>query len=65
MHIVVIQFYFYWLLKFCFFRESFWPNGILAEATPVREDSVKLRTRVTTKAKMFSGIPGMYMETDI
>ncbi|KAK3799540.1 hypothetical protein RRG08_052724 [Elysia crispata] len=39
------------------FRNSFWPNGILAEARSPREEATKMRTRVLCKAKMLGSVP--------
>ena len=39
------------------FKESFWPNGILAPAYGVRSDDCKMRTRVEAKAKLFGVLP--------
>ncbi|XP_005089469.1 sorting nexin-13 isoform X2 [Aplysia californica] len=39
------------------FRNSFWPNGVLAEARPPREEATKMRTRVLCKAKMLGSVP--------
>lgn len=41
------------------FREAFWPNGVLAEATPAREEGTAMRTRVLTKTKLHGVIPGV------
>ncbi|KAJ7371331.1 sorting nexin 13 [Desmophyllum pertusum] len=38
-------------------RDSYWPSGILAEASPERKKDVKIRTRVAAKTKMFGSIP--------
>ena len=39
-------------------RNSFWPNGILAESQPPRDEATKMRTRMLCKAKMFGSVPG-------
>ena len=39
------------------FRDSFWPNGILAEPYEKRPYDVERRMRMVTKAKMFGSIP--------
>lgn len=39
------------------FRDSFWPNGVLAEPYQVRPYDVQRRMRMVTKAKMFGSIP--------
>ncbi|XP_059828648.1 sorting nexin-13 isoform X2 [Hypanus sabinus] len=39
------------------FRDSFWPNGILAETAPHREKAVRMRTRVAAKTKMLMVMP--------
>ncbi|KAL8566062.1 hypothetical protein ACOMHN_012847 [Nucella lapillus] len=39
------------------FRNSFWPNGVLAEARPARDGATKMRTGVLCKAKMFGSVP--------
>ncbi|GFO50365.1 sorting nexin-13-like, partial [Plakobranchus ocellatus] len=39
------------------FRNSFWPNGILAEARLPRDEATKMRTRVLCKAKMLGSVP--------
>lgn len=41
-----------------YFRDSFWPGGVLAETSPERKKDVKVRTRVAAKTKMFGSIPG-------
>ena len=46
----------------CTCRDSFWPNGVLAEARTPRDEATKMRTRVLCKAKMFGSVPGE--ETD-
>ncbi|XP_032901789.1 sorting nexin-13 isoform X3 [Amblyraja radiata] len=39
------------------FRDSFWPNGILAEAAPRREKAIRMRSRVAAKTKMLMIMP--------
>ncbi|XP_076461622.1 sorting nexin-13-like [Babylonia areolata] len=39
------------------FRNSFWPNGVLAEVRSPRDEATKMRTRVLCKAKMFGSVP--------
>ncbi|CAH3124187.1 unnamed protein product [Pocillopora meandrina] len=39
------------------FRDSYWPGGILAEASQERKKDVKIRTRVAAKTKIFGSIP--------
>jgi len=39
------------------FRDSYWPNGVLAEDSPGREPDVRRRMRMVTKAKMIGSIP--------
>ncbi|XP_063308466.1 sorting nexin-13 isoform X2 [Pelobates fuscus] len=39
------------------FRDSFWPNGILAETTPRRDRSIRMRTRVAGKTKLLEIMP--------
>lgn len=47
------------VIESCFVcRDSYWPSGILAEASPERKKDVKIRTRVAAKTKMFGSIPG-------
>ncbi|XP_071956035.1 sorting nexin-13-like isoform X2 [Antedon mediterranea] len=38
------------------FRDSFWPNGILAEEQPERDELTKLRTRVAAKTKLLGSV---------
>ncbi|KAK3086098.1 hypothetical protein FSP39_013557 [Pinctada imbricata] len=38
------------------FRDSFWPNGVLAEPRPERDLHTKMRTRVFCKAKMLGSV---------
>ncbi|XP_059510534.1 sorting nexin-13 isoform X3 [Stegostoma tigrinum] len=39
------------------FRDSFWPNGILAESAPRREKAIRMRSRVAAKTKMLVIMP--------
>ncbi|MEE6466405.1 hypothetical protein FKM82_006940 [Ascaphus truei] len=39
------------------FRDSFWPNGILAETTPRRDRSIRMRTRMAGKTKLLEIMP--------
>ncbi|XP_069814901.1 sorting nexin-13 isoform X2 [Dendropsophus ebraccatus] len=39
------------------FRDSFWPNGILAETAPRRDRDIRMRTRVTAKTKLLEIMP--------
>ncbi|XP_055203358.1 sorting nexin-13 isoform X3 [Gorilla gorilla gorilla] len=39
------------------FRDAFWPNGILAEAVPCRDKSIRMRTRVAGKTKLLAIMP--------
>uniref|UniRef100_V9K7T7 Sorting nexin-13 n=1 Tax=Callorhinchus milii TaxID=7868 RepID=V9K7T7_CALMI len=39
------------------FRDSFWPNSILAETPPLREKEIRMRTRVAAKTKMLVIMP--------
>uniref|UniRef100_H2ZH08 PX domain-containing protein n=1 Tax=Ciona savignyi TaxID=51511 RepID=H2ZH08_CIOSA len=39
------------------FQESFWPGGILAEATTPRDEATTMRTRVLAKTKLHGVIP--------
>ncbi|XP_035286822.1 sorting nexin-13-like isoform X1 [Anguilla anguilla] len=39
------------------FRDSFWPNGILAETPPLRDKNVRMRTRVAAKTKLLGVMP--------
>ncbi|GAB6032694.1 hypothetical protein CHUAL_011570 [Chamberlinius hualienensis] len=39
------------------FRNSLWPNGVVAPPPIVRDDNMKYRTRVAAKMAMFSFIP--------
>ncbi|XP_076865996.1 sorting nexin-13 isoform X2 [Brachyhypopomus gauderio] len=39
------------------FRDSYWPNGILAETPPRRDKSVRMRTRVAAKTNLLGIMP--------
>ncbi|XP_074125897.1 sorting nexin-13 isoform X3 [Sminthopsis crassicaudata] len=39
------------------FRDSFWPNGILAETVPNRDKAIRMRTRVAGKTKLLEIMP--------
>ncbi|KAJ3609230.1 hypothetical protein NHX12_023754, partial [Muraenolepis orangiensis] len=39
------------------FRDSYWPNGILAESPPIRERGVRMRTRVAAKTHLLGIMP--------
>uniref|UniRef100_A0A8D0BL38 Sorting nexin 13 n=1 Tax=Salvator merianae TaxID=96440 RepID=A0A8D0BL38_SALMN len=39
------------------FRDAFWPNGILAEAVPRRDNAIRMRTRVAGKTKLLGIMP--------
>ncbi|XP_060798607.1 sorting nexin-13 isoform X2 [Neoarius graeffei] len=39
------------------FRDSYWPNGILAETPPRREKSIRMRTRVAAKTNLLGIMP--------
>ncbi|KFD47509.1 hypothetical protein M513_11603 [Trichuris suis] len=39
------------------FRNSMWPNGVLAESAPVRPQSTKARTRVVARTQTLSLLP--------
>ncbi|XP_052248874.1 sorting nexin-13-like [Dreissena polymorpha] len=39
------------------FRDTFWPEGVLAEPRAARDNNIKMRTRVVCKAKMLGSIP--------
>ena len=41
-----------------FFRDSFWPNGILADKPPERDLSVRHITQVLCKAKLLGIVSG-------
>ena len=44
------------------FRDSFWPNGVTAEARQPREHGTKMRNRVVCKGKMLGSISGNTLE---
>lgn len=48
---------------FCVHRNSFWPNGVLAEPRTPRDEATKMRTRVLCKAKMLGSVPGKFKIT--
>ncbi|RVE66977.1 hypothetical protein OJAV_G00112560 [Oryzias javanicus] len=39
------------------FRDSYWPNGILAESPPRRDKSIRMRTRVAAKTSLLGIMP--------
>ncbi|XP_072303417.1 sorting nexin-13 isoform X1 [Eucyclogobius newberryi] len=39
------------------FRDSYWPNGILAESPPRRDKNVQMRTRVAAKTSLLGIMP--------
>ncbi|XP_062342813.1 sorting nexin-13 isoform X2 [Osmerus eperlanus] len=39
------------------FRDSYWPNGILAETLPRRDKSIRMRTRVAAKTNLLGIMP--------
>ncbi|XP_044285300.1 sorting nexin-13 isoform X4 [Varanus komodoensis] len=39
------------------FRDAFWPNGILAEAVPRRDNAIRMRTRIASKTKLLGMMP--------
>ncbi|XP_055874295.1 sorting nexin-13-like isoform X2 [Biomphalaria glabrata] len=39
------------------FKNSFWPNGVLAEPRQPRDEATKMRTKVLCKAKMLGSVP--------
>ncbi|XP_059170227.1 sorting nexin-13-like isoform X2 [Physella acuta] len=39
------------------FKNSFWPNGALAEPRSSRDEATKMRTKVLCKAKMLGSVP--------
>lgn len=40
-------------------RDSYWPNGILAETPPRRDKSIRMRTRVAAKTSLLGIMPGI------
>ncbi|KAM6451054.1 sorting nexin-13 isoform 4-T4 [Liasis olivaceus] len=39
------------------FRDAFWPNGILAETVPHRDNAIRMRTRIAAKTKLLGVMP--------
>ncbi|XP_053117030.1 sorting nexin-13 isoform X4 [Hemicordylus capensis] len=39
------------------FRDALWPNGILAEAVPRRDNAIRMRTRIAGKTKLLGIMP--------
>ncbi|KAF0024727.1 hypothetical protein F2P81_023529 [Scophthalmus maximus] len=39
------------------FRDSYWPNGILAESPPRRDKNIRMRTRVAAKTSLLGIMP--------
>ncbi|XP_060136719.1 sorting nexin-13 isoform X2 [Zootoca vivipara] len=39
------------------FRDAFWPNGILAETVPRRDNAIRMRTRIAGKTKLLGMMP--------
>uniref|UniRef100_A0A8C2X8G2 Sorting nexin 13 n=1 Tax=Cyclopterus lumpus TaxID=8103 RepID=A0A8C2X8G2_CYCLU len=39
------------------FRDSYWPNGILAETPPRRDKSIRMRTRIAAKTSLLGIMP--------
>lgn len=39
------------------FRDSYWPNGILAETPPRRDKNIRMRTRVAAKTSLLGIMP--------
>uniref|UniRef100_A0A6Q2Y402 Sorting nexin 13 n=1 Tax=Esox lucius TaxID=8010 RepID=A0A6Q2Y402_ESOLU len=39
------------------FRDSYWPNGILAESPPRRDKNIRMRTRVAAKTNLLGIMP--------
>ncbi|XP_029299420.1 sorting nexin-13 isoform X4 [Cottoperca gobio] len=39
------------------FRDSYWPNGILAETLPRRDKSIRMRTRIAAKTSLLGIMP--------
>uniref|UniRef100_A0A667YL87 Sorting nexin 13 n=1 Tax=Myripristis murdjan TaxID=586833 RepID=A0A667YL87_9TELE len=39
------------------FRDSYWPNGILAETQPRRDKSIRMRTRIAAKTSLLGIMP--------
>ena len=40
------------------YRDSYWPNGILAETPPRRDKNIRMRTRVAAKTSLLGIMPG-------
>ena len=40
------------------YRDSYWPNGILAETAPRRDKSIRMRTRIAAKTSLLGIMPG-------
>uniref|UniRef100_A0A672J8J5 Sorting nexin-13-like n=1 Tax=Salarias fasciatus TaxID=181472 RepID=A0A672J8J5_SALFA len=47
------------------FRDSYWPNGILAETPPRRDKSIRMRTRVAAKTSLLGIMPGEHTHTHL
>uniref|UniRef100_A0A673GBC2 Sorting nexin C-terminal domain-containing protein n=1 Tax=Sinocyclocheilus rhinocerous TaxID=307959 RepID=A0A673GBC2_9TELE len=45
------------------FRDSYWPNGILAETPPRRDKSLRMRTRVAAKTTLLGIMPDIYVHS--
>lgn len=43
----------------CPCRDSYWPNGILAETPPRRDKNIRMRTRVAAKTILLGIMPGL------
>ena len=46
-----------WLFS-SLFRDSYWPNGILAETPPRRDKCIRMRTRIAAKTSLLGIMPG-------
>lgn len=55
-----IWFWFFFWLGFWLLRDSYWPNGILAETPPRRDKSLRMRTRVAAKTTLLGIMPGTH-----
>lgn len=44
-------------------RDSYWPNGILAETPPRRDKGIRMRTRVAAKTSLLGIMPGTNTHT--
>lgn len=53
-----VWFWFIWPGFFWLRRDSYWPNGILAETPPRRDKSLRMRTRVAAKTTLLGIMPG-------